>query len=48
MGIDPLAFGELLEQCTIEAARGAVIDILDGGLMAQPGASKIGLLLVIA
>jgi len=37
MGIDPGTLGELLEQCAVEAARGAVIDILDGGLIAQPG-----------
>ena len=40
MGIDPAALGELAEQCAIEAARGAVIDILDGGLMAQPGVTQ--------
>ena len=33
--IDPGTLGELLEQRAVEAARGTVIDILDG-LMAQP------------
>ena len=42
MRIDPAAFGELLEQRAVEAARGAVIDILDGGLMAQPGIAQAG------
>src|SRR5262249_48337222 len=40
VGIDPAAFGELVEQRAIEAARGTVIDILDGGLMAQPGVAQ--------
>jgi hypothetical protein len=40
MGVDPAALGELAEQCAIEAARGAVIDILDGGLMAQPAVTQ--------
>ena len=30
--VDPFAAGELVEQAAIEAARGAVIDILDDGL----------------
>ena len=42
VGVDPLAAGELLEQGAIEAARGAIIDILDGGLLAQPGIAKPG------
>src|SRR5271156_1739870 len=33
--VDPLAAGELVERPTIEAARGAVIDVLDDGLVAQ-------------
>jgi hypothetical protein len=37
MGIDPGTLRELLEERAVEAARGAVIDILDDGLMAQPG-----------
>ena len=42
MRIDPAAFGELLEQRAIETARGAVIDVLDRGLMAQPGIAQPG------
>jgi hypothetical protein len=42
MRIDPAAFGEFLEQGAIETAGGAVIDILDGGLMAQPGIAQAG------
>jgi hypothetical protein len=40
--IDPGPLGELLEQGAVEAARGAVIDILDGGLVAQPGIAQAG------
>ena len=40
MGIDPAARSEFLEQRAIEAARGAVIDILDRSLMAQPGITQ--------
>jgi hypothetical protein len=36
MRVDPCAGGEPMEQCAIEAAWGAVIDILDDGVMAQP------------
>jgi hypothetical protein len=42
MRIDPATFGEFLEQGAIETAGGAVIDILDGGLMAQPGIAQAG------
>ena len=42
MRIDPGTLGEFLEQRAVEAARGAVIDILDGGLMAQPGIAQAG------
>jgi hypothetical protein len=35
MGVDPAAFCEFVEQRAVEAAWSAVIDILDGGLMAQ-------------
>ena len=42
MGVDPTALGELLEQRAVEAARGTVIDILDGGLMAQSGIAQAG------
>ena len=38
--IDPLAIGKLVEQPAIEAARGAVIDILDDGLVAQSGIAQ--------
>ena len=38
--VDPLAVGELREQAAIEAARGAVIDVLDDGLVAQPGIAQ--------
>jgi hypothetical protein len=40
--LDPLAAGELLEQGAVEAARGAVIDVLDGGMLAQPGIAQAG------
>ena len=42
MGVDPAAGGEFLEQGAIETARGAVIDILDGSLMAEPGVAQAG------
>ena len=34
---DPVASGEPQEQITIEAAGGAEVDILDLGVMAEPG-----------
>jgi len=40
MGIDPAALRELVEQRAVKAARGAVIDILDGGLVAQSGVAQ--------
>jgi hypothetical protein len=40
--LDPLAAGELLEQGAVEAARGAVIDVLDDGMLAQPGIAQAG------
>ena len=40
--VDPIAGDELLEQGAIEAAGGAVIDILDGRLLAQPGIAQPG------
>jgi hypothetical protein len=40
--IDPLAPDELVEQCAIEAARGTVIDVLDDGVVAQPGVAQSG------
>jgi hypothetical protein len=42
VGVDPGALGEFLEQRAIEAAGGAVIDVLHGGLMAQPGIAQAG------
>ena len=42
MGIDPATVGEFLEQRAIESARGTVIDILDGSLMAQSGIAQAG------
>ena len=42
MGIDPATVGEFLEQRAIEFARGTVIDILDGSLMAQSGIAQAG------
>ena len=42
MRVDPFALGELVEQRAIEAARGAVIDILDDGVVAQPGIAQAG------
>src|ERR1700737_4190624 len=40
MGIDPAACGEFLEQRAIEAARGAIIDVLDRSLMTQSGIAQ--------
>ena len=40
--VDPLAIGELMEQRPIEAARGAVIDVLDDGVVTQPGIAQAG------
>lgn len=42
VGLDPVAVGQLLEQCTVEAARGTIVDVLDRGLMAQPGIAQAG------
>jgi hypothetical protein len=42
MGIDPCPGREFLEEGTIKTARGAIIDILDGSLMAQLGVAKAG------
>ncbi len=39
---DPIADHELLEELAIEAARGAVIDVLDQRLLAQPGIAEPG------
>src|SRR5262249_8873671 len=40
VGIDPLAIGEFVKQRAVEAARGSVIDVLDGGLLAQSGITQ--------
>ena len=40
MRLDPLALDELLEQSAVEATRGSVIDVLDGGLLAQSGIAQ--------
>ena len=37
VGVDPFAFGELLEQGAVESPWIAVIDILDAGLLPQFG-----------
>ena len=42
MRVDPVAAGEFVEQRAIEAARGPVIDVLDDGLVAQPGIAQSG------
>ena len=42
MRVDPLAPGELVEQRTIEAARGTVIDVLYDGVVAQSGIAQPG------
>ena len=38
--LDPAPAGEALEQGAVEAACGAVVDILDDGLVAQPGIAQ--------
>jgi len=40
--IDPRTIGELVEQGAVEAARGAVVDVLDDGVLAQPGIAQPG------
>jgi hypothetical protein len=40
MRVDPLAARALVEQRSIEATRGAVIDVLDDGMVAQPGIAQ--------
>jgi hypothetical protein len=35
--VDPLAFDQHREQAAVEAARGAIVDVLDAGLLAQLG-----------
>jgi len=48
MDVDPAAFGELVEQRAVEAALDTVIDVLDGGLMAQPGVAQAGCQALVA
>jgi hypothetical protein len=40
--VDPFAVGELLEQGPVETARSAIIDVLDDGVLAQPGIAQAG------
>src|SRR5215213_3632507 len=42
MPLDPLAAGQALEQGTIKAASGVMIDVLGGGLLAQAGEPQPG------
>jgi len=37
MVVDPLAFDQHRQQGAVEAARGAIVDVLDAGLLAQLG-----------
>src|SRR4029079_14682848 len=37
MGVDPIPFGELLEQGAVETAGITIIDVFDAGLLAQFG-----------
>ncbi len=41
--VDPIAGGELLEERAVEAARRAIVDVLDGRMMAQASISQPGL-----
>ena len=38
--LDPFASSELVEQGTIETARGTVIDVFDNRIVAQPGRAQ--------
>jgi hypothetical protein len=40
--VDPFAAGTLLEQCAVETARRAIIDVLDDGVLAQRGIAQAG------
>ncbi len=40
VGVDPFAFCELLEQGAVQTAYGAVVDVLNAGLLAQPGGAQ--------
>ena len=37
MVVDPLAFDQHRQEASVEAARGAIVDVLDAGLLAQLG-----------
>ena len=41
-GVDPIAGDQPLEQCSIEAALGAPVDVLDGGALAELGMPQPG------
>ena len=38
--VDPFAIGKVVEQSAVEAARGPVIDVLDGGLLTRSGIAQ--------
>ena len=38
--LDPATERQFLEQCAIETARRAIVDIFDSGLLAQPGVAQ--------
>jgi hypothetical protein len=40
--VDPVAGSKFVKQRAIEAARGPVIDVLDNGVVAQPGIAQSG------
>lgn len=40
VGVDPLTVGELLEQSSVEPARGAIVDVFDAGLLTEPGGAQ--------
>jgi hypothetical protein len=42
VGFDPFAFGELLKERAVETARAAIVDVLDGRLLAQFGVAQSG------
>jgi hypothetical protein len=42
MLVDPMALDELGDQHAVEAALGAIVDVLDAGLLAQPGVAQAG------
>jgi hypothetical protein len=49
VGVDPVSLGEPLEQGAIETSGGAVVDVLDACLMAEPcGAQASGQAFVLA